>query len=311
MLLFPTKNEQFWEDLWLSATKRPDKIDKSQRTDQNSEGQNGDDPVKRWDRMAGGFNKRSGSPEALKRKEKILSMLKASGALKNGAKVLDIGSGPGNWAIPMAEAGAVITALEPSGEMIKELKKRAEDKEVSHLINIVQKTWQEFDIKKEGFEGRFDLVFASMTPGISNPETLRKAMKAARFRGFCYLSGFSGGGWRTAYKQIWKELFNEEIESHSGDFIYPFNYIYSLGYRPYVEFMMWEQTREESVEDALETILFFILGSSDVEPSKKERLTEYLKDHSTNGIFSYNHKICQGAMLWQVLHDKSILGAMN
>ena len=310
MLLFPTKNEQLWEELWLSAIK-PKQIDKSKKSDQNSElsnekqnGDNGDDPVKRWDRMAGGFAKRSGSPEALKRKEKIMSMLKEAGALINGAKVLDIGAGPGNWTIPMAEAGAVVTALEPSVEMIKELKRRAEEKEVSYLVDIVQKIWQEVNIEtafKDGlFKDKFDLVFASMTPGISNPETLLKAMKAAKSGGFCYLSSFSGGGWRNAYKQIWKELFDEDIESHGGDFIYPFNYIYALGYRPHVEFNIWEHERAESIEESVETILFFVHGSSDIAPEKKVKLTEYLESKAENGIFKYKHQICQGVMLWQV-----------
>lgn len=298
-LLFPTDNTQLWEDIWLSAIKPGE---------QKSEKQDGDDPVRRWDRMASGFAKRSSTEEAVKRNEKILSMLREAGALKQGATVLDIGSGPGNWAIPMAEAGAVVTALEPSGEMIKELKRRAEEKGVSHLINIDQRTWQQVDIKKdtpEGnsaesgtFEGKFDLVFASMTPGISNPETLQKAMRASK--GFCYLSSFSGGGWRNAYKEIWKELFGQEISSHAGDFIYPFNYIYSLGYRPHIEFNFWEHEREESIEDALETILFFVHGNSDVSPEIKEKLTSYLEKRSDNGIFRYQHKICQGVMLWQV-----------
>ncbi len=296
MILFPTKNEQLWEELWLSAIKP---------NDQNSQKQSGDDPVKRWDKMADGFAKRSGSEEALKRKDKILSMLKEFSALKEGVKVLDIGAGPGNWTVPMAEAGAIVTALEPSGEMIKELKVRIEKscshhKDLSNKINIVQKTWQEVNIKEDNFEGNFDLVFASMTPGISNPETLIKAMKATKSGGFCYLSSFSGGGWRNAYKKIWKELFNEEIASCGGDFIYPFNYIYALGYRPYIEFMMWEQIREESIQDSLDTILFFVHGSSEIEPEKKSKLIKYIESKAENGIFKYKHQICQGVMLWQI-----------
>jgi len=294
MTLFPTRNEQVWEDLWLSAIKSNDPDNEKTHTH---------DSIKRWDRMASGFAKRSSTDEALKRKEKILSMLKKAGALKQGSRVLDIGSGPGNWAIPMAEEGARVTALEPSTEMIKELKGRAEEKGVSHLIDIDQRTWQEVDIEKEhldgkSFEGRFDLVFASMTPGVSTPETLRKVMKASK--GFCYLSSFSGGGWRNAYKKIWKELSGEEIPSHAGDFIYPLNYIYSLGYRPQIEFNFWEHEREESIDEAVETILFFVHGNSDVAPEIKEKLKAYLEERSDGKIFRYKHEICQGIMLWRV-----------
>ena len=102
MQLFPLKNQQFWEDTWLLA------IDQSQGK------YSSEDNVKRWDKRAAGFAKRTATPEALKRKEKILSMLTDAGVLKPGVTILDIGAGPGSWAIPMAEAGAEVTAIEPS-----------------------------------------------------------------------------------------------------------------------------------------------------------------------------------------------------
>ncbi len=112
MELFPTKDQAFWEEVWEAAIeKAPAKY-------------NGNANVKRWDRMAPNFAKKVSSEEATRRKEKIFSMLTAAGALKSGTTVLDIGAGPGNWAIPMAESGAIVTALEPSGGMIKELEKK-------------------------------------------------------------------------------------------------------------------------------------------------------------------------------------------
>ncbi|MBF0260058.1 MAG: methyltransferase domain-containing protein [Desulfamplus sp.] len=291
MLLFPTKNEKFWEDAWLDAIKQPLEHEED---DEKNEAKN----IRRWDRKAAGFADKTRSREALERKEKILCMLKDVGALTTGSTVLDIGAGPGNWAIPMAQAGAVVRALEPSTEMIKVLKMRADEKGVGHNIDIDQRTWQKVDVEKEGLAGKFDLVFASMTPGISNPENLRNAMKASR--AFCYLSSFSGGGWRTGYKEIWKDLTGQEIPSHAGDFIYPFNYIYALGYRPRIEFNMWEEEREESIEEAFESILFFVHGNADVTPETKKKLTAYLEDHSENGIFRFKHNICHGIMLWRV-----------
>ncbi len=38
----------------------------------------------------------------------------------------------------------------------------------------------------------FALVFASMSPGVQDPETLEKVMQASR--NFCYRSTFSGDG---------------------------------------------------------------------------------------------------------------------
>lgn len=285
MHLFPTKNEQFWENVWLSAIE--------QVPDNKSSGAK----VKRWDKRAAGFAKHTAAPEAVKRKEKILSMLKDAGALKSGINVLDIGAGPGNWAIPMVEVGAEVTALEPSQGMVDQLKKQVAEKGVEG-ISIDQRTWQEIDLEKDDFAGRFDLVFASMSPGVRDPETLRKAMKASR--GFCYLSTFSGGGWRSCYNDMWKELFGQELESHSWDFIYPFNYIYSLGYRPCVDFHLLSHNREESIEEAIENIIFFVEMGTNITPDIRKKLAAYVEKNAVDGIFRQEHTICQGIMLWQV-----------
>ena len=36
-------------------------------------------------------------------------------------------------------------------------------------ITVVQNTWQETDLGAHGWEGAFDLVFASMTPALTGP----------------------------------------------------------------------------------------------------------------------------------------------
>ncbi|WP_419657191.1 uncharacterized protein Dvar_63280 [Desulfosarcina variabilis str. Montpellier] len=90
------------------------------------------------------------------------------------------------------------------------------------------------DAEKEGLACQFDLVFASMSPGVRDPETLKKAMQASR--DFCYLNTFSGGSWRGCYNDLWQRITGQELESTSWDFIYPFTYVCSRGYRPFDRF---------------------------------------------------------------------------
>ncbi|SLM28367.1 putative SAM-dependent methyltransferase [Desulfamplus magnetovallimortis] len=287
MKLFPLKNQKFWKDLWHNAI------------DNASEEKSCTENVKRWDKRADSFAKRTSSPEAIRRKEDIFSMLFSAGALKSGSRVLDIGAGPGNWAIPMVEAGAYVTALEPSAGMVDVLKKKMAAKNISPVqIKIDQRAWQDVNVEKEDMIGHFDLVFASMSPGVRDPETLDKAMKASR--GFCYLSTFSGGGWRSCYNDMWKEITGEELESSSWDFIYPFTYVYSLGYRPRVAFNVWSHDREESIEDAIQNILFFVEGATEITTEARENLADYVQSHSVDGMFRQKQTICQGVMLWQV-----------
>lgn len=287
MKLFPLNNQDMWKSLWRQVIeKTPEKM-------------NDKENVKRWDKRAEGFAKRTSSPEAVARKKKILSMLTTAGALRPGAKILDIGAGPGNWAIPMMEAGAEVTALEPSEGMVTQLREKMAEKGIPQdRIGIDQRRWQDVDVEKEGMIGQYDLVFASMSPGVRDPETLDKAMKASR--GFCYLSTFSGGGWRSCYNDMWMEITGKELEASSWDFIYPFTYVYSLGYRPQTDFNVWSHDRKEPIDEAVQNILFFVEGGTDITPELREKLEAYVIQHAVDGVFHQKQTICQGVMLWQV-----------
>ncbi|GAB6145238.1 class I SAM-dependent methyltransferase [Desulfocicer niacini] len=287
MNLFPLKNKDTWKELWKNVLKN----DPEKKPDR--------DHIKNWDQRAQGFAKRVDSPEAVLRKERIFSMLKDAGAFEAGTRVLDIGAGPGSWAIPMVEAGATVTALEPSAGMVEILKEKMAEKGIgSDRICIDQRAWQDVDVEKEGLSGQFDLVFASMSPGVNDPETLDKAMRASRK--FCYLSTFSGGGMRDGYNNLWQNVTGRELETVSWDFIYPFSYVYALGYRPRTDFITWSISRKEPIDEAVDNIIFFVRGAEDVTPEIREKVIAYVTEHAVNGFFHQEHTICQGIMLWQI-----------
>ncbi len=137
-----------------------------------------------------------------------------------------------------------------------------------------------------------------MSPGVRDPETLDKAMRASRK--FCYLSTFSGGGWRRGYNDLWRRITGRELEFTSWDFIYPFTYVYSKGYRPQIDFNVWRHDREETVDDAVENILFFVQGAEDVTPELREKVKAHVTREAVDGVFHQKQSICQGIMLWRV-----------
>lgn len=287
MNLFPLNNPSAWKELWLNELKN------------DPEKKGGTDHFKKWDKRARVFDQRSAAPEAVSRKEHILSMLREAGALQSGSRVLDVGAGSGNWAIPMAEMGANVVALEPSGGMVEILQEKMAAKEVDpDQIRIIQQAWQDVDVEKEGLAGQFDLVFVSMNPGVGDPGALDKVMQASR--NFCYLSIFSGGGWRSCYTDLWQQVTGQALETSSWDFIYPFTYVYALGYRPQIDFNVWSHDRNETIEDALENMIFFIQGMTDVTPEIRRKLKAHIKNQAVGGTFHQEQTVCQGIMLWQV-----------
>jgi predicted O-methyltransferase YrrM len=278
---------KIWENIWQSVIDDPPK-----RHEKNTQRH-----LERWDKKAKGFSERTSEADATQRKQKIIKWLQNEGALTKDAKVLDIGAGPGNWAISFAQEVAHVTALEPSKEMVIILKQRMDEYNINN-ITVDQRTWESVDLNEDQYNNQFDLVFASMTPGVNSPETLKKMIGASK--NFCYLSRFSGQGWRESYAQLWHDIVGKPLGPNPGDIIYPFTVIYGMGFKPNLHFEQWMHVREEPVDSAIEDVLYFFEEYIDITDAIRKQVTEAIKSQSTDGIFRNDKHVSQGIMLWQV-----------
>ncbi len=289
MQLFPN-NPDRWEGVWQSVSERSPLKKRNCRSDEEQ--------IKKWDLMAKWFSLRTQGKEAEKRRGKIIEMLKGEGALRPGIKVLDIGAGPGNWTIPLSQTAAQVTAIEPSSEMVNILKKRINNESIKN-INIIQERWEEFSVEKNGLKGQYDLVIASMTPGVNNRKTLEKLMAASC--GYCYMSRFSGQGRLQPYEELWQLIFKESIGENSGDIIYPFNLLYAIGYRPNLWFSTWERNGKMESPEAVEDIMNFLWNYVHDTPEIREIVESFVNERAGSDRFQTAKKICQGHMLWEVI----------
>ena len=66
-----------------------------------------------------------------------------------GAKVLDIGAGPGTLAVPLARRGCKVTAVEPSPTMVSALRDYQASEQVEE-IRIIEKTWEDVTVGRAG-----------------------------------------------------------------------------------------------------------------------------------------------------------------
>jgi len=283
------KNNQMkiWENIWESVINDPPK-----RHEKNTQRH-----LQRWDKKAKSFSERTTGTDASQRKQRIIKWLQNEGVLTKNAKVLDIGAGPGNWAIPFAQAVSHVTALEPSKEMVTILKQRMDEYNINN-ITIDNRTWESVDLNEDQYDKQFDLVFASMTPGVNSPETLKKMIGASK--NFCYLSCFSGQGWRESYSQLWHDIVGKPLGPNPGDIIYPFTVIYGMGFKPNLHFEKWTYVREDPVDIAIEDVLYFFEDYIDITDAIKKKVTETIKNQSTDGIFRNDKRVSQGIMLWQI-----------
>ena len=102
---------------------------------------------------------------------RMLRMIKENGVDLRGKRILDVGCGSGMYTIRLAQMAQSVTAVDISDEMLRIL---AADAAAMRLDNItcVHSGWDAFETSE-----RFDVVFASMTPAVSDDLTREKLLR--------------------------------------------------------------------------------------------------------------------------------------
>ncbi|QIR75738.2 class I SAM-dependent methyltransferase [Sulfurospirillum diekertiae] len=92
-----------------------------------------------------------------------------------GASILDIGAGTGTIAIPLAQKGAQVTAMDISEGMLAALNEDAKEQGLSAKVSTHQSDWDSFPLNQ-----KYDIVIASMTPAISDLQKIEKMLGATK-----------------------------------------------------------------------------------------------------------------------------------
>lgn len=286
---------EFWENQWQEL------IDHSPVRRRVS----GSDAVKleRWNAMAPDFARHTSEVKSEAEREDMIQKMVAQGILQSKSTVLDIGAGPGSWALPLAQNSAHVTALEPADGMTNILQSRIMENKIEN-ITIDRRTWQSVDLDATGWHKAFDLVFASMTPGIDGPQGVKKMIMASR--GYCYLSAFSGPGWQKQYADLWQTFFNEPMGEQTHDIIYPFNLVYAMGFRPTLEFSWKNRKRDRDRDQAIEHFILFFQTHMKITRKVEDTIMEYIDSRCINGRYAPVERVCRGTMIWRVQGEDAV-----
>ncbi len=281
------KSPAFWEQCWQEGQRCS--LHARKRRDLNQ--------LDYWDSMAEFFVKTAQKPEGRGRVQKIMSWLQQEGVLQQGMYVLDIGAGVGNFTIPMAKSAAQVAALEPAPAMLRAMQKWVEEEGLNN-VDYLDQEWQDIDPEKEDLLGRFDLVFASLTPGIRDIETLEKMCQCSR--GWCFLCDFAGRRCFPGHEELWHSIFNEKMPLPGHDIMYPLNYLYFSGYMPSFKVWVDVRDREMPVKEAVDSFEQYFLSYKELTPTDKEIIRNHVEKNSTDGIYKEIYRIRLGMFLWSV-----------
>nr|WP_320160203.1 class I SAM-dependent methyltransferase [uncultured Methanoregula sp.] len=128
--------------------------------------------------------------------------------IPDGSRVLDIGAGPGTYAIPLAARGCHVTVIEPSPVMRELLEARIKEERIKNII-VIPIRWE--DVKVSELGKPFDAVIASFSLTMMDiGEALEKMQVCSR--GTVHLFWFlTPPAWVQVNKDLWPLL-------HGGTF---------------------------------------------------------------------------------------------
>lgn len=255
---------------------------------------------KRWKKISGspGTTHKNGRRRA-NYADEIFELLQEAGFQAKGARVLDIGCGPGALSLPLARAGAKVTSLDFSSTALGRVRSEAEQESLS--IETVESSWWTADIDDLGFRNRFDLVIGSMTPAIKDVRTFDLMMDCSRR--YCYYSGSVPGGRSKDHKVI-----HEKILKRNGPykpefrpwFFYHFMYVYLGGYRPMVRIHKMNHTMKTDWETVADHAVAAFERNGNLTESEKRKIRTYFRDSAVNGKCSSRGGGYIGMMVWNV-----------
>ena len=125
-----------------------------------------------------------------------------------GARVLDIGAGPGTFAIPLAQNGCSVTAVEPSPVMRELLRTRMSQEKIG-TITVIPKRWEDVGPDELGLP--YDAVIASFSLTMTDMEAALAKMHAS-CKGTVHLFWFlTPPAWSVVNRDLWPAL-------HGGSF---------------------------------------------------------------------------------------------
>ncbi len=249
-----------------------------------------------WDRRAEGFVNQTGNETWRRRQDGIISMFERCNFLQPDIEVLDIGCGPGNYALPLAGRVKRVVALDPAPRMLVMLLQRADAAGITN-IETVCATWEEVDLQERGWQERFGLVLAAMTPGINDAATLTKMVEASQ--GGCYYNGLA---WcdDPAQEEVWRHLFQTEMPPIPADIFYVFHLLHAWGYGPLLELKRMSTRREMERLEAVDGLATAMAPYLEVTEAVRDEIGRTVDEMSPDGHYYQERQFVEGVMTWDV-----------
>jgi len=252
----PAYGDIDWNEAWKA------------RQERHESSKHFDDPSHNWDKRENAERYNAGSKSGF---DTRVQMTIAGLDINRQSRVLDIGSGPGTLALPLAPLVEEITAIEPGKGMVDLLEENMKKGGITN-ITCIQKRWEDIEPAVD-LDGQYDIVVASLSLTMEDIRESLAKMDATSC-GYVYLFWFADPPfWERMYVDLWPELHGETY--HPGpkaDCL--FNVLYQMGIYPNVEMLPLD--KEYRFTTKKEMTAFFLRRFAVKTQKQRRVLNKYL-----------------------------------
>jgi ubiquinone/menaquinone biosynthesis C-methylase UbiE len=253
----PAYGDIDWNEVWKA------------RQERHESSKHFDDPSHNWDRRENAERYNAGSKS---RFDARVKMTIAGLGITPQSRVLDIGSGPGTLALPLAPLVKEITAIEPGKGMVDLLNENMKKEGITN-ITCIQKRWEDIDINTD-LSGRYDIVLSSLSLTMEDIRESLAKMNAVSSK-YVYIYWFADPPfWERMYIDLWPKIHGEPYyPGPKADCL--FNVLYQMGIYPNVGMLPLDKVYRFSTDKEMTT---FFRSRFGVKTQKQRRvLDDYLK----------------------------------
>lgn len=227
----------------------------------------------------------------------FLKLLERENMLGPDNLVLDVGCGTGKYALAISPHCRHITGVDLSPQMIEIARKKTAEYHIENLDFFVE-DWHQLDIEEAGYVGKYDLVFAHMTPAVQSADTFEKLSVASK--GWCVLSKPVR---RTdPVSDVVKEIvgIRERRESADDDILFAFQLLWRQGYLPQLEYEEKTWNLKQTLEEAYGLYVNRIKTYRDITVAEEVKVKDYLKSLAQDGFVCEDTDTTIATLYWRV-----------
>ncbi|WP_419781207.1 class I SAM-dependent methyltransferase [Maridesulfovibrio sp.] len=213
----------------------------------------------------------------------ILSALNRK--LPEQAEVLDVGCGPGSILVPMGQAGHRITAVEPAGKMVEQMRSNTESAGVDKY-EVIQKIWQEVDT--ESLKGQFDLALSAITMWMFRDLRPQLERLESVSRHLCCIVGGAGAETSGHSDGLWNSIMGDVPQPGYSEFPLAYNLLYAMGRQPEVRIV--DYSTQRSAESKIQQQKLFYAKYTELTPQKEALIEQNVMSSVQDGIVRENCK---------------------